>query len=75
MTQSPTEGFCLHIECKKRRMSRKWQLESGTSWKPVLCNDVKPGRAYKGGRRRTREAKTSPDKETESSCFEGLPQI
>lgn len=29
---------------KKEELWRKWPLESGTSRKPVLCNDVKPGR-------------------------------
>lgn len=46
MTESPTEGLCLHIKYEKKEEEwRKWLLESGTSWKkPVLCKDVKPGR-------------------------------
>lgn len=75
MTESPTEGYCLHTECKKKEEEwRKWPLESSTSWKPLLCNDVKPGRVYKG-EERTREGKTSPDKEPESSCFVGFMQF
>lgn len=59
---------------KEEEEWRKWQLESSASWKPVLCNDVKPGRVYKG-ERKTREAKTSPDKEPESSFFVGFSQF
>lgn len=74
--ESPTERLFLRIECKKKEEERReWPLESSTSCKLVLCNNVKPGRAYSGERRRTREAKTSPDKEPESSCFVGFLQI
>lgn len=35
-------------EKKKRRSGGNGRLESGTSWKPLLCNEVKPGRVYGG---------------------------
>lgn len=74
MTESCTEGLCLHMECGEKAQWRKWAVRERTSWKPVLCNDVTSGRVYKG-ERRTREAKTSPDKEPESSCFVGFQQF
>lgn len=45
MTDSHTEGLCLHIEWwkkkkKKREEQRKRLLESSPCWKPALCNDV-----------------------------------
>lgn len=69
MAESTTEGLCLHIESKKKEKERgKWLLAQH-QLETILCNDVKPGWVYKGERTRTREAKTSPDKELKSSCF------
>lgn len=52
-------------EKKKRRSGGNGRLESSTSWKPLLCNEVKPGRVY-GGESETREAEMRTDKD---SCF------
>lgn len=38
------EGFLFTYRMtKKGEEQRKWPLESSTSWKPVLCNDVLGG--------------------------------
>lgn len=46
---------------KKEEEGRKWLLESGTSWKQLLCNALKPGRVHRergGGHVRQRLVQT-----------------